>query len=236
MAVLVSKGIVVPKLGILAADLNVGESVFLNVNGVLTEFIVIHQGVPNSTTYDVSCDGTWLMMKNVYIKSAFDSSNTDYANSDVHAYLNGTFLGLLNTEVQDAINQAKIPYKKGTGTSTSTVQTGSNGLSAKVFLLSSYELGWTTSNYTSMPVIGTCLNYFEGTSATDSKRIGRYSGTATRWWTRTPNKATANIMTVGENGNLGSFGYSNSYGVRPALIISKNTLFDEKTHEFKGVK
>ena len=41
-----------------ASDYTVGESVFLNVNGVSTEFFVVHQGNPDASIYDTSCNGT----------------------------------------------------------------------------------------------------------------------------------------------------------------------------------
>ena len=36
-----------------------GSIVKLNVGGVATEFLVVHQGLPGPM-YDASCDGTWL--------------------------------------------------------------------------------------------------------------------------------------------------------------------------------
>ena len=43
----------------------VGSTVKLKVNGTAKEFIVVHQGKPSSL-YDNSCDGTWLLMKDIY--------------------------------------------------------------------------------------------------------------------------------------------------------------------------
>ena len=45
-----------------AGELDIGSSVFLNVDGVPVEFLVVHQGLPSSI-YDTSCDGTWFLMK-----------------------------------------------------------------------------------------------------------------------------------------------------------------------------
>ena len=44
------------------ANKEVGSIVKLNVNGAVTEFLVVHQGLP-SDIYDASCNGTWLLMK-----------------------------------------------------------------------------------------------------------------------------------------------------------------------------
>ena len=149
MAVIMSKQLVVPSApirGTLASDLEIGSTVKLKVDGTLKEFLIVHQGKPSSI-YDDSCDGTWLLMKDIYESRAWDSSttagNNDYENSDIHAYMNGTFFGLFDSNVQEVIKQVKIPYRKGTG-SGGTDTSGSNGLSTKVFLFSrrwcSFEL------------------------------------------------------------------------------------------------
>ena len=125
----------------------VGSTIKLKVNGSARNFIVVHQGKPSSV-YDDSCAGTWLLMKDIYERRQWDSSNTnDYANSTIHSYLNSTFLNLVESSVKNAIKQVKIPYRKGHGTS-KTVTSGSNGLSAKIFLLSATE---TSFSYDYMP-------------------------------------------------------------------------------------
>jgi hypothetical protein len=209
------------------SKLSVGDSIWLNVDGVLTEFLVIHQGNPDSAMYDGSCDGTWLLMKDVYIQKAWDSDSNDYTNSDIHTYLYGTFLSLLDSDIQSAIKQVKIPYRKGA--SGASVNSGSSGLSTKIFLLSCYEVGWTTSN-PYFPVDGACLSYFSGCSTTDSKRIGYYSGNAAIWWLRSPytNNATS-IWDVNQDGGHSSSERSRSRGVRPAFILDSNTSIDQST-------
>ena len=196
----------------------VGSSVYLKVNGVNTEFLVVHQGKPSSL-YDDSCNGTWLLMKDIYKTMAWDSSNNDYKNSDVHSYLNGTFLGLLETDIQNAIKQVKIPYRNGTG-SGGTTASGANGLSTKIFLLSGYEVGWTTSDSQNFPVDGAKLDYFTASSSGNSKRIANLNGTATFWWLRSPNTDnTYYVWSVLSDGDYNYWYYNNTYGVRPALVL-----------------
>ena len=196
----------------------VGSSVYLKVNGVNTEFLVVHQGKPSSL-YDDSCNGTWLLMKDIYKTMAWDSSNNDYKNSDVHSYLNGTFLGLLETDIQNAIKQVKIPYRNGTG-SGGTTASGANGLSTKIFLLSGYEVGWTTSDSQYFPVDGAKLDYFTASSSGNSKRIANLNGTATGWWLRSPYTSDANgVWYVLSSGDYSRWFYNNTYGVRPALVL-----------------
>lgn len=196
----------------------VGSSVYLKVNGVNTEFLVVHQGKPSSL-YDDSCNGTWLLMKDIYKTMAWDGSNNDYKNSDVHSYLNGTFLGLLETDIQNAIKQVKIPYRNGTGSGGTTVS-GASGLSTKIFLLSGYEVGWTTSDSQYFPVDGAKLDYFTASSAGNSKRIANLNGTATSWWLRSPDTSdTSLVWYVYSNGDYGDWYCDGTYGVRPALVL-----------------
>lgn len=199
----------------------VGSSVYMNVNGSRKEFLVVHQGLPSSD-YDASCNNTWLLMKDIYENKTWDGSNNDYANSDIHSYLNGTFLNLFDNDIKNAIQQIKLPYWQGTG-SGGSYQKGSNGLSTKIFLLSGYEVGFTKSQSTYMPGIGAKLSYFEsgtGTSA-KNKRKANYSGSATFWWLRSPHtNYTSNILSVYSDGDCCDGSYDYSYGVRPALVLS----------------
>lgn len=107
----------------------VGSTVKIKVNGTVEDFIIIHQGKPSSV-YDDSCNGTWLLMKDIYEKRQWNSSNTnDYAGSTTHSYLNDNFYNLIDSEIRAAIKQVKIPYQKGTGWG--SLATGENGLSTK---------------------------------------------------------------------------------------------------------
>ena len=225
----------VPNFDKLSSDYAVGESVFLNVNGVSKEFLVVQQGNPDATMYDSSCDGTWLLMKDVYEYREWDSDYNVYANSDIHAYLNGDFLGLFDTKVQSAIKTVKIPHVDGNGT-TYNIRTGSSGLSTKIFLLSGYEVGWTTSNHSYFPKDGTCLLYFKDLITTDAKRIAYLNDTKSAWWTRSPYLGTGDrAWRVYTNGGHDYIVVSNSQGVRPTIILPSNAVFDSRKNTFKGV-
>lgn len=205
----------------------VGDIVKLNVGGVAVDFIVVHQGNPNTSLYDASCDGTWLLMKNVYEKNKWHNSNSNsYKASTIHTYLNGTFWNLLDADIKAQIKTVKIPYVNGTGSS--AVASGSSGLSAQIFLLSGYEVGWTQSTNKYFPIDGACLSYFSGTSATDSKRIAYLNGTATSWWLRSPGtNHTSAAWFVSTNGAYELLGCANPCGVRPALILPSNLGVEE---------
>lgn len=205
----------------------VGSTVKLKVNGTAKEFIVVHQGKPSSL-YDDSCNGTWLLMKDIYENRVWQSGNINkYESSDIHTYLNNTFLNLFESNIRDAIKQVKIPYRKNGG-SGGTDQSGANGLSAKIFLLSGYEVGWTTSDSSYFPVDGAKLDYFTASSGGNSKRIAYLNGSAAYWWLRSPNTGnTHNVWYVHSNGNYYYNYASNSYGIRPALILPSTLLVSD---------
>lgn len=206
----------------------VGSIVKLKVNGTAKEFIVVHQGKP-SGMYDESCTGTWLLMKGIYENRAWHSSGINkYESSDIHTYLNSTFLNLFDSNIQKAIKQVKIPYRSGGG-SNGTDQNGSNGLSCKIFLLSGYEVGWKTSDFDYLPVDGAKLDYFEsgtGTSA-NNKRIEKLNGMGALWWLRSPvtNEAYYGFA-VSSIGSYSVTGVSYSYGIRPALVLPPDMEVD----------
>ena len=197
----------------------VGSIVKIKINGTLRDFIVVNQGKPSSL-YDASCDGTWLLMKDLYETRAWHSSNVnDYANSTIHSYLNSTWYNLIDANIRNQIKQVKIPYRPGSGTSM-TVSSGANGLSAKVFLLSNIEMGGQT-DWSYMPHDGAKLAYFEyGTgSSANNKRIAYLNGTAASWWSRSPNaNNSTNAWYCNSNGNCNNTNNcTNTYGIRPAL-------------------
>ena len=218
-----------PRLRTPLGNLAVGTVVKTPINGKATEFIVVHQGKPDSM-YDDSCNGTWLLLKDIYTTRAWDSSNNAYKNSDIHSYLNGTFLNLFDGGIKNAIKQVKIPYQNGTGTG-GLVASGANGLSCKIFLLSGYEVGWTTSDNEHLPRDGAKLSYFSsGTgSAANNKRIANYNGSATGWWLRSPHTAgTSNSCLVFFDGDYNARDHDFPYGVRPALVLPSDILVDDE--------
>lgn len=204
------------------SNLAVGDVVTLKIGGVATRFIIVHKGLPSSI-YDASCNGTWLLMESLYSKLIWDQLNNDYENSDAHAYLNGAFYNLFDTETKAVIKKVKLPYRKGTGSGGTTV-TGANGLTANVFLLGGYEMGWTTSNNSYFPVDGAKLSYF-GTASTDSKRVGKYNGAVQNSWLRSAYTSnTSNTWYVNTTGGCASTGISYSYYIRPALILDSDAM------------
>lgn len=227
-----------PSAGILASDLAVGDIVKLTENGTPVEYIVVNQGIPgNSSLYDSSCDGTWLLRKTLVAKNNFNANEAGniYADSTVDIYLNNDFFNSLGDVEKTTIKQVKIPYVSSAGPSASqqTVSIGDNGHSCKVFLLGGNEIGLDMDGSVDD---GARLSYF--INATTATLIAYYNGIATKWWTRTTDITTTGLIyVVEENGGSTTqryYGYG--YGYRPALVLPGNALFDETTMLLKGVK
>ena len=228
-----------PLSGILASDIAVGSTVKLMENGTAVEYLVVNQGIPGgSSLYDASCDGMWVLRKDIYENRMWDSFNSNsYKDSTIYTYLNSTFLDLLDSDIQAVVKQVKIPYVNGTG-SGGSVASGSNGLSAKIFLLSVYEVGFTTSYNSYFPVDGAKLSYFisGGDTAADNLRIANLNGSASFWWLRSPKTATTSYAwRIFTNGYYEDGICYSSFGIRPALILPSTALFDKTTLILKGV-
>lgn len=188
----------------------VGSIVKLNVDGTPWNFIVVHQGLPG-TKYDSSCSGTWLLMEDLYTTSKWHSKSTNkYNGSDIHGYLNDTFVNLFESDINSKIKQVKIPYLSGSG---------SGGLSAKVFLLSYTEVGF--SGASNAVAEGAVLSYFNGVA--NSKRVAKLNGSAYTWWTRS-GTTDGNVWVVSSGGSEDYFAaHRSTFGVRPALILPPET-------------
>ena len=196
----------------------VGSIVKIKVNGAAKDFIIVHQGLPSSA-YDASCNGVWVVMKDIYTTMKWDGSNNDYLNSDMTAYLNGTFISLIDADIRNAIKQVKIPY---TNYSNNNVMSGSNGLSCKVFLLSGTEVGFSGVSY--MNTEGAKLSYFDSAS----KRVAYNGSSAAEWWLRSPRTHYSYyVWTVKSDGSDDYWYYSLTYGVRPAFVLPSTLVVSD---------
>lgn len=222
-----------------AGDLPVGSVVKLMEGGTAVEYLVVNQGIPsNSNLYDASCDGTWLLRKDIHSNRQWDPSYVNkYESSAINTWLNGEFFNTLGSAEQAAIKQVKIPYRADGGYG-GTDQSGANGLPAKIFLLSGYEVGWTTSDDGDFPVDGAKLDYFTSgtTTSANNKHIAYLSGTDTIWWLRSPSTDNAGrVWFVRSDGDYADYAASDSDGIRPALVLPSTAVFDEETLILKGV-
>lgn len=210
---------------------DVGSTVKIAVGGKDYDWLVVHQGIPDAGIYDASCNGTWLLMKDIYKTSGYSYRNDDntYTNSLVYKYLRDTFFNLIDADIRNAIKQVKIPYKNGTG-SDGSLATGSKGLSTKVFLLSGYEVGFTTRDNSYFPEDGVRLAYFSAGYKGNGKRIAYNGSKANSWFLRSPKNDDDSyvwyIDTTGDSNWCANY----ICGVRPCMILPQDALVDDTGH------
>lgn len=204
----------------------VGSVVKIKENGTRVNYLVVHQGKPSSI-YDESCNGTWLLRQDIAEERIWnaDPKNT-LESSEAHVYLNDTWLNRYDVDVRSAIKRVKIPYRKNGGTG-GTDQNGANGLSCRIFLLSGYEVGFSTSDFKYTPRDGDRLSYFESgaDASAQAKRVAKLSGAASPWWLRSPNTSSDDTMLIVTASGWYSTARSVvSRGVRPAFVLPSNLL------------
>lgn len=201
------------------ADITVGDIVKLNMNGVLTDYIVVQQGAPADDDYDSSYSGgTWLLMKDIYgtLQSSY-SNRGWYTGSTRLNYMN-TILATLDTDIQTVVKSINRKYYSYDGGSSNwTAYT----TSVKCFILSSVELGGTTSGNVS---IGIPLSYFSSIGNNDNAnalRIANYNNTPTEYWTdgQASYRDDAYFISCDETGAIVENTKSQEYGVRPVFIL-----------------
>ena len=192
----------------------VGSIVKIKVNGAAKDFIIVHQGLPSSA-YDASCNGVWVVMKDIYTTSTFGNNNS-YKDSSIHSYLNSTFYNLIDSQIRAVIKQVKIPYTN------SGVQSGANGLSTKVFLLSGTEVGFSGVSY--MNTEGAKLSYFDSAS----KRVAYNGSSAAAWWLRSPRTNSGSyVWLVKSDGSCVGWYCSTTCGVRPAFVLPSSLVVSD---------
>lgn len=221
----------VPSTGILASSLAVGTTVKLMEGGTAVDYLVVNQGIPsNSSLYDASCDGTWLLRKDCHSKRVWNTSNiNNYETSAINNWLNGDFFNNFGSVEQATIKQVKIPYGKGSGSS--SITSGASGLPVKIFLLGCAELEITRSN---LMTDGATLAYFSG--AADSDRVAMLNGATAFWFTRsTYSGNSSRVYSITFSGGPAWGNASDPNSIRPALVIPKTALFDASTLILKGV-
>ena len=229
--VFVHRSNIVVSMETAAGNLDVGAEVILNENGAPVNYLIVNQGIPeNSPLYDASCDGTWLLRKDIRENGVWNASGVNTLPGSTIMTTMAGYVDDYDPKVQEAIKTVKIPYCVGNGSA--TVNSGSNGLECKVFPLGGYELGYRISDNT-FPIDGSKIDYFNsGTDNTaNNKRISMLSGVASDWFTRSQSTAsgtTANVWRIRSSGGASSNTPSNTlYGVRPTLILPYDFKFTD---------
>ena len=226
MVFFATRGLLGPS-GTNAGNIDVGTEVILNENGQPVNYLIVNQGIP-SALYDASCEGTWLLRKDIREFGAWNASGVNTLPGSTIMTTMAGYVDDYDPKVQEAIKTVKIPYC--VGNESATVNSGANGLGCKVFLLGGYEVGFSTSDSQYFPVDGAKLSYFEsgnGISA-QQKRVATLNGSATVWWLRSPfTGITTTAWLVRTNGNFANDDCTDSFGVRPALILPYEFKFQD---------
>lgn len=198
----------------LLGDMPVGSEVTLTESGSPELYIVVNQGLPSSA-YDSSCDGTWLLRKFIFERMVWNNSPwyAGYNMSSIDKYLNATFVERFSTyTINNLFMSPQIPiYARG------HIQ----DYGAQVFLLSTYELDLTINVFN--PAEGAAMQYFNGAEA--NKRIAYFDGAPAIWWSRSMHKKDNDLSWyVSTTGGLRYQSSTNSAGIRPAIILKKDTI------------
>lgn len=199
-------------------ELSRGSYVYIPVNGTFTKFTLIEPTFSNPLHYDSSCNGSWLLLESSLLGTMCWRSPdiNQYNYSDVHTYLNNNFIGMFNAATQNLIKQVKIPYCVGAGSG--TVNELSNGLSTKAFLLSGYELGFTTNDNPYFPLDGIKLTYFDNFD----NRVKNF-----RYWTRSPyTNGSTKAFVVSMTGLCDYDSCSSSNTVLPVIVLPSDVVVD----------
>ncbi|WP_432354628.1 DUF6273 domain-containing protein [Anaerotruncus rubiinfantis] len=196
---------------IAASDAATEQIIMLPEQGVPVKFLLLKHNYENSGR-------SLVLRKDLYDSRPYKSipASNAYATSEIDAWFNGDYFNLIDEAVQNKISEVSFPYTPGKGNNVVTT------LSRKIFALSYTELGASGSSYAK--VEGTAIAYFNS----NNRRIGYLSGTAIRWWTRSPSTFNPNAAwTVYPSGSVENPTESNySFGSRPAFTLPADMLFN----------
>lgn len=220
----------------LASEYAIGDILNLeDTGGQLIEYIVVHQGIPDSSLYDLSCDGTWLLRRGLGGTSEFGSTNA-FSRSTLLSYLKNTVYNSFSQKVKNAIKTVKIPYTATAGSN--TVSSGANGLSCNCFALSCAELGFRPEDSDAKRIYvpdGSKLSYFEygKTSSANNKRLALDQQAQMKFYHTRSQQGTGTqtaTLPIGYSGNTSYGSVLNTYNVRDVVVLNKNTVFDGSTN------
>ena len=199
-----------------------GSIVYLNESGVAVPFYVAKHN------YESALNGsgrTLLVRKNLYDTRVWNSAAVNtYASSTIDAWLNSTWILLLDDFVQSAAGTTKFYYTVGNGDRTITA------LSRAAFLLSVAEYGLTNTNFnaegSALPIASELLR-------------GYLDGTLTRHWTRSANLSISKYAAALSNPTSVDPGVierlyqnvsSQKHGSRPCITLPDDMGVDDSNN------
>lgn len=196
-------------------------------------FVIVHHGNPNSSIYDSSCDGTWILSQNCIAQMPYDSQNKSSVYvSSLMKWLDTDFYNSL--KIKEFVKPVTLPFYIGKTYIKPDLYTGEDGYSARVFLLSAVEAGFYNTKYSSSDSSiyagdGAKLDWFERTVNEEPHRAVTYNGNPVEWWMRTPRSGDntyTQCVKPKTNGAYGRGYTKESHGVRPAMILPKDMYVD----------
>ena len=174
-------------------NLPVGSEVYLNVDGVRTKHLILHQGNPDTSKYHSSCTGTWIVNLELDYKSYWASGYPYYKSSMIHEYCTTTYLEKLEPQIRDNLNEVTLGYETD------------EFFTAKVFCLRGDELTGLSDAYCSQ------LSYFE--------TISKAERTFMSGWLRDEVNTADKVKYVDYDGNISSGTPLTNRNVRPVCIL-----------------
>lgn len=212
--------------GITLASMDIGSTVKILENGEPVDYLIVHKGLP-SDMYDESCDGIWVLRETVLSKRAWDPQQKDevsYSQSEIHSFLNNTFLNTIEKRTYASMKTVKIPYDTVRTKGKLEQQIGEDGLICRTFLLSKEEIG--RSQYW---LDGTLAYFNDGGYTTPRERRIAYDdlGNPQYWWMRSLNEyQEGGVYCVTSIGSDTQLYMKESNAVRPAFILPYDIAVD----------
>lgn len=205
------------------SNLGIGSIVKINENGTPVNYIIVHRGIPDTSIYDSTSDGVWVLREDIRNFDAWASTSNckGYPYSTLSTTLNTTIYNMYDSNIQSCIKQVNIPcryiYESGPGRYGRVAN-----FARKVFALSCYELGWYTNDWQSPCADGAILSYFANGGSRDPS-----SGNS--WGLRTIGFSDGDIWRpyfYGERDNNRSYtdSLTNYCDARPAMVLDYNTI------------
>lgn len=195
-----------------------GSIIKLKENGTLVDFYVACHN------YEQSLNGagrTLVVRKDVYDQRQWHSSNVNaWASCTMRSWLNSTYKGLLDADIQEAMGTTTYRYTPGNGNNTVTTR------SDAVFLLSLTELG---QSHTYANVEGSAL------PIASTLQIAYQGGSATTQWTRSPYTNDANYAWgLYSGGSIDSNYCASTRGSRPAFTLPSSLYVSDDGSVFQN--
>lgn len=174
-----------------------GSIIYLNENGQPVPFYVAKQNY--EPTYNT--DRVLIVRKGAYQQGNWNETNVNtYNGSTIDTWMNGTYLQMLDSDVQSAVSTTNIP-------ATSPYNSGVIRLEKSIFALSGTELGESGSPMnvegSALPIVSILIRLDES---------GQF--------TRSPlNNSTTNFYQFTSNGGLTEGNYQSSNGYVPSFTL-----------------